>query len=251
MNTISLRARRIRFLASVRSVEEARIALEGGADIIDCKDPAAGALGALPCADIAEISRVVDGRVPVSATVGDRAISAHDLVDRVRATGDAGVDYIKIGFERAGPWRAATAELSKVDGLAQRLVAVMLADQGLDFAMIEACHAAGFAGLLLDTHDKSAGPLTACVRHEQVAQFVKNCRDRALFVGLAGSLRPAQIGPLVELEPDILGFRGALCAAHGRKNALCREKVAEIHSLINKAQTNVHFVRASHPVQGV
>lgn len=35
-------------LASVRSQEEAEIALAQGADIIDCKEPAHGALAALP-----------------------------------------------------------------------------------------------------------------------------------------------------------------------------------------------------------
>ena len=38
----------IRLLASVQDAEEADIALLGGADIIDFKDPAHGALGALP-----------------------------------------------------------------------------------------------------------------------------------------------------------------------------------------------------------
>ena len=35
-------------LASVRSVAEAELALAGGADVIDLKDPSQGALGALP-----------------------------------------------------------------------------------------------------------------------------------------------------------------------------------------------------------
>ena len=42
-------------LASVLSVEEAETALAHGADIIDCKDPHRGALGALPLARITEI----------------------------------------------------------------------------------------------------------------------------------------------------------------------------------------------------
>ncbi|HEY8261394.1 MAG TPA: (5-formylfuran-3-yl)methyl phosphate synthase, partial [Methylosinus sp.] len=35
-------------LTSVASVAEAEIVLSGGADLIDCKDAARGALGALP-----------------------------------------------------------------------------------------------------------------------------------------------------------------------------------------------------------
>ncbi|HVG82213.1 MAG TPA: (5-formylfuran-3-yl)methyl phosphate synthase, partial [Methylomirabilota bacterium] len=40
------RRRVTRFLASIASVEELPAALEGGADLIDVKDPATGALGA-------------------------------------------------------------------------------------------------------------------------------------------------------------------------------------------------------------
>jgi len=43
-----------RLLASVAGLEEARLALAGGADIVDFKDPRRGALGALPVAVVAE-----------------------------------------------------------------------------------------------------------------------------------------------------------------------------------------------------
>ncbi|HNI07365.1 MAG TPA: (5-formylfuran-3-yl)methyl phosphate synthase, partial [Thiobacillaceae bacterium] len=59
------------WLASVTGAEEARLALAAGADLIDCKNPAAGALGALPRATVAEVLAAVGGRRPVSATIGD------------------------------------------------------------------------------------------------------------------------------------------------------------------------------------
>ena len=56
------------FLASVMSAEEAGLALEGGADVIDLKDPTSGALGALPVAVIRAAVDRIAGRRPVSAT---------------------------------------------------------------------------------------------------------------------------------------------------------------------------------------
>ena len=47
----------MKLLVSVRSVEEALLAAEGGADFIDLKEPGAGALGGLP---IATIRAIVD-----------------------------------------------------------------------------------------------------------------------------------------------------------------------------------------------
>ncbi|MGH8473542.1 MAG: (5-formylfuran-3-yl)methyl phosphate synthase, partial [Gammaproteobacteria bacterium] len=42
------------FLASVASVQEARVVLEAGADVVDLKAPAQGVLGALPVAILRE-----------------------------------------------------------------------------------------------------------------------------------------------------------------------------------------------------
>ena len=61
------------FLASVTTVAEAELAARCGADIIDCKDPAQGALGALPVRTVTAIRRGVPPSLPVSATIGDLA----------------------------------------------------------------------------------------------------------------------------------------------------------------------------------
>ncbi len=58
-------------LASVRSLDEALIALEGGADLIDLKEPSRGALGALDHAAVRICVQAIGGRRPVSATIGD------------------------------------------------------------------------------------------------------------------------------------------------------------------------------------
>src|SRR5213082_3340205 len=61
----------MRLLVSVVSVEEARRALAGGADIIDVKDPNEGALGAPSPRTLSEVVREVGGRAPVSVALGD------------------------------------------------------------------------------------------------------------------------------------------------------------------------------------
>ena len=84
-------------LASVVSREEAEIALVQGADIIDCKEPARGALGALPLDTVADIVAIARGRRPVSAVVD----LPHDISHARRAFEDAietGVDYVKFAL---------------------------------------------------------------------------------------------------------------------------------------------------------
>ncbi|HEX6828752.1 MAG TPA: (5-formylfuran-3-yl)methyl phosphate synthase, partial [Burkholderiales bacterium] len=60
-----------RLLASVADLQEARLAVAGGADIVDFKDPRRGALGALPAATVAECVAALGPAVITSATVGD------------------------------------------------------------------------------------------------------------------------------------------------------------------------------------
>src|SRR5688500_11993249 len=85
-------------LASVRNLEEARLAFAGGADIVDLKEPAKGALGALAPPEVSVVVENFAGRIPVSATVGDLPMEADVLYDAVRAMAMTGVDFVKIGI---------------------------------------------------------------------------------------------------------------------------------------------------------
>ena len=87
-----------RFLASVTSVAEAETALAGGADIVDCKDPGQGALGALPPQTVGAIVRAVGGRRPVSAVTGDLPMLPDVVVNAAQEMAATGVDYIKAGL---------------------------------------------------------------------------------------------------------------------------------------------------------
>ena len=58
-------------LVSVRDAAEARTAVEGGADLIDIKEPARGPLGAADVDVVEQIIAEVAGRRPVSAALGE------------------------------------------------------------------------------------------------------------------------------------------------------------------------------------
>ena len=61
----------VSLLASVIDAREACLCVSLGADIIDAKNPAAGALGALPAERVRAIRAALPAHVPVSATIGD------------------------------------------------------------------------------------------------------------------------------------------------------------------------------------
>ena len=149
-----------RMLASVNSLAEAKLVYQAGADIIDLKQPAAGALGALPLETIAEIRAWCAGRIPVSATIGDLPMQPVLIFDAVRAMAATGVDYIKIGFFPGGDWTGVAQKLAELAQKQYALIAVLFADAHPDPAFVRTLQQTGFAGVMMDTMDKSRGSLT-------------------------------------------------------------------------------------------
>jgi len=219
-------------LASVENLAEALCVLEAGADIIDLKAPAAGALGALPVDRVAAIVAALDGRRPASATVGDLPMRPQTVRPAVEAMAATGVDYVKIGFFPGGDWDATVDALAKVAARGVRLVAVLFGDQSLKLSYVEALSAAGFRGVMLDTQNKRGGSLTQVCALEDLRDFVAEAKAHGLLCGLAGSLREADIPLLLSLRPDYLGFRGALCWQHARTGALDASAVRTIRACI-------------------
>jgi len=202
------------FLASVRSLDEARRVLDAGADFIDLKDPATGALGALAAETQTAIVRFVAGRRTVSATVGDPTEDLTALVRAVRETAARGIDIVKIGFGSSNARLVDyIAELGRQCAQDIALVAVLFADRRPRPDLLSTIADAGFTGVMLDTADKRSGRLRELRSDAALAQFVCRGRSLGLLTGLAGSLQLADIRRLLDLEPDYLGFRGALC--HG------------------------------------
>ena len=220
-----------RLLASVRTPDEARRAVAGGADIIDLKEPAQGALGRLSDATIVAIRQEVAGRRPTSATIGDLPLAPAPVLDAVRGMAVNRVDIVKLGMF-AGDAAATISALGSAarDGI--RLVAVLFADRTPDFSLVRRCAAAGFYGVMLDTADKAAGPLTRHLDESKLSQFIAEARRLRLLAGLAGSLSAHDVPRLLPLRPDYLGFRSALTTG-GRDAPLDPAAVARLRALLD------------------
>ncbi|WP_333843892.1 (5-formylfuran-3-yl)methyl phosphate synthase [Pelomicrobium sp.] len=222
-------------LASVRSREEATLALEGGADLIDLKEPHRGALGALAPETAAELIRWIGGRRPVSATLGDLPMAPALVRAAAERMAASGADYIKVGLFPSPRSLACVRALEPLARRGCRLVAVLFADQAPDWAWLPEIAAAGFAGAMLDTADKTRGGLRTHLDEEALARFVDAARALGLTVGLAGSLTEEDIGPLKALAPDFLGFRGALCRQGARTGTLDPARFAAVRARLAAA----------------
>lgn len=222
----------IRMLASVNGPDEAVVAMECGADVIDLKDPSKGALGAVSPEVLATTIERVAGRKPVSAVAGDLPMDPG--VVRAAVVERREADFVKIGlFPATRAERLAV--IAGLSDLAARtpLIAVFFADGDYDVDLLDALGEAGFHGAMIDTMGKSGGGLLAHLPIAALRLFVARCRELKLVSGLAGSLEAPDVPRLAVLRPDYLGFRTALTSGR-REDAIDPERVAALRLLIDR-----------------
>jgi len=127
----------IRLLISVKNADEALDAMHAGADFIDLKDPALGALGSLDDDVSLQAVRAVNRQTLVSATVGDTHDDLDTLLNLIHRKWDLGVDIVKLpiaSLQKQADYLGALASLIRSKKM--KLIAVMFAEQPIDLTWI-------------------------------------------------------------------------------------------------------------------
>jgi len=234
----------MRLLVSVRSEDEVAAALDGGADIIDAKEPSHGSIGAVSPNVLGRIIERVPAEYPVSIALGDvanppqveLAISALDLPRRI------GPIYLKVGFAAVtSPYAIAGLLRTAVQAAARHsacphIIAVAYADYSLAQtveaeSIMAAALDAGCAGILLDTFRKIGGNLLNWYPTDALARWIGDGRESGLLTAIAGGLGTREVAGVSALEPDVLGVRGAACDG-GRTGAVNSARVAQLRALL-------------------
>jgi uncharacterized protein (UPF0264 family) len=227
-------------LVSVATPADAAAALAGGADLIDAKDPAAGALGAVTLQTLREIRATVAGARTVTAALGDA--TDEDEVERTaRGFAAAGARFVKVGFAGVpSPARAAALAAAAVRGAGTSgVVAVAYADAGRagnlpPAALLDVAARADARGLLLDTADKLGPGLCALQSPLALARLVADAHAAGLFVAMAGKLEAGDLPVLRDTGADIAGVRGAACVG-GRSGVTSAERVRRLRAAMGAA----------------
>lgn len=225
------------WLASITDINEAQLALAADADVIDAKNPHMGALGALPHGMVRHIVNTIKGQTLVSATIGDiPEMKPSKVTHAVSCMADTGVDYVKVGLFHS------PMLMDCLDALGPfcqniRLIAVLFADCYPDIHLIDRIKQLGFSGVMLDTMHKSSGGLLQHLSLSYIAEFVGLARHSNLICGLAGSLKTDDILTLSRLNPDYLGFRGALCDGSLRTNGVSFDAMRSINQILKLHQS--------------
>lgn len=211
-------------LVSVRSAEEARGAHEGGATVIDIKEPTRGPLGRASVKVWRAVRSTVPTGVPVSVALGELT----DWANPPTPGEWTGLAYRKVGLARSGPdWSDRWATIRRRSP-GPPWVAVAYSDwttaesPSPDAILDEALAIPECVGLLVDTWDKSRpGGLDL-----SWAPVVERARSAGRLVALAGRLDLDAIRRLAPLRPDLFAVRGAACTGGDRLAKVDRDRVA-------------------------
>jgi dihydroneopterin aldolase len=221
----------MQLLVSVARAGEAIAAVDGGADIVDAKDPAAGALGAVTLGVFADIAAAVGGVKPLSAALGEPE-DDRQAAQLTAAFGAAGARFVKLGFRPDAPVAAMTQVLAGArDASDAGVIAAAYADVGGAFArqrVVDAAVAAGIAGVLLDTAHKAGPGLSDLCSPEELHEWATQVSAAGLLVALAGRLSLEDIERLSTCGAAIVGVRGAACDDGRRTGQVSRARVQEL-----------------------
>ena len=183
----------MKLLVSVTDAAEARLAVAGGVDIVDVKNPAEGSLGAPAPGVIAQVRDVLPAELPLSAALGDLPCLPGTAALAALGAARSGAAYVKLGLWGVTQLEDAVAVLRAarvaVDGEAE-VVAVAYADAArvprrplAPSELVAAAREAGLSGCLIDTAIKDGRGLLSWL-----------ARRRARRAGRRGARRRARDG---------------------------------------------------------
>jgi (5-formylfuran-3-yl)methyl phosphate synthase len=233
-------------LASVTSAQEAQLVLKEGVDIVDLKNPEKGALGALDTNVVAEIIASIDGAVLTSATVGDIEPDDPSLKNKIIDMANTGVDFVKVGLFDSCVTNRFIQVVNQAAGQGVKLIVVLFAENISNISFLDELMKSDISGVMLDTKNKSNENLCSLLSNQELEEFVRTAKSNQLLTGLAGSLRIEDIATLLDIEPDYLGFRGALCSGHDRVKSIDPKQIKKIRNAIPQRKI-IDFKEIDYP----
>jgi hypothetical protein len=230
-------------LVSVRCADEVPIAVDGGADIIDVKEPSHGSLGMATPETLAACATVVPEQLLWTVAGGE-------LVEHNESGSEAGQgvaysldslerlpDAIKFGLSQCEgtPWEHAFQNVAGQLPECVQAIPVAYADRQAASSpavdtVLEAAARHGWETVLVDTFDKlQSGSLLNLVAVETIQQWVTQACDLGVRIVLAGRLSLQDVPVVAACEPMAVAVRSAVCVG-GRNGRVDIELVRMVAS---------------------
>jgi uncharacterized protein (UPF0264 family) len=233
------------------NIKEAQEAIAGGADIIDVKNPAEGALGANYPWVIRQIKQITPSNLQVSCTLGEVGNFPGSVSLAAYGAASLGVDYIKVGLYGIKTAEEAVFLLQNVNRATKecnpkiKVAVAGYADSEkigtIDPLLIpEIAHKSQIDVAMIDTSIKDGKNLFDHLTVEQLKEFVDLSHGFGLEAAFAGSLRKQDLAKVYGLGADIAGLRGAACINSNRVTGqITRELVAELVGAVKQVEAQL------------
>lgn len=229
-------------LVSVRSAAEGVVAVQGGASVVDVKEPSRGPLGQADASVWLETRRVVPAAIPVSVALGElvdwnRRADQAELIQSLKE-----IQYIKIGFSKIGSdWRSRWREVRSAASAGQSWVAAVYVDWERAESprpgeiIAEAMKLVDCVGVLFDTWTK--GDRFGTAIDDTWKPTIDAIRSSGRFVAFAGGLDERTIARLAPLRPDLFAVRGAACRGGDRESEIDVARVFALARATSRARS--------------
>ncbi|MBY0588893.1 (5-formylfuran-3-yl)methyl phosphate synthase [bacterium] len=230
----------VRLLVSVRDVAEATAAHQGGADIIDIKEPSAGSLGMASPETMLAIRRSLPASAFVTAALGELMETETPSAEVLASL--AGLWLVKAGtshvenridaFDRFYRW-------SEQLGPNLPLIPAVYADGarcgGIHWETgLEWARKVQSPALLIDTYFKDGRRLSDWLNEREQEAIADACREAGLLLAWAGSLSTEDLTSPSRRTGDILAVRGAACLDGIRTKGICSNRVRALADLLGR-----------------
>ena len=226
-------------LISPVSYAEAASIIDTDVDIIDVKNVNEGSLGAqFPWHTSQVVELTKSAGIKTSATLGDLPYKPGTAALAAYGAATVGVTYIKAGLYGMNTYDEALAVMMAVQKAVRMVgddldvVAAGYADyrrfDGLNMHdLVRAAQDAHCDVVMVDTAIKDGQTLFDALSMVEIKDFVDAGHAAGMRVALAGSIKFDDAEKLLELNPDIIGVRGAVCEGTDRTTTISPTKTHE------------------------
>ena len=228
---------------------------KAGADIIDVKEPSRGSLGR---ADLETLKAIcshpsINKMVPVTAALGEWIDLDPSTPDQLcRELDGIGLSLLKVGtshLRQPISHQRRTAR-SLFDHFRQqietrlegpKLIPAAYADSNRCGIPPSGMFWSGLGKrdhrlLLIDTFIKDGKGFEAWIDDSEYLEILEACRESAVRLAVAGSLKEKQIEKLLDHPPDVVAVRGAACVQERREAMVEEVRVSRIRGIIRSKE---------------
>lgn len=229
-------------LVSVRNVEEAKIALSAGVDLIDLKDPEKAAMGMVDLSVVSLIQNALPYNLPLSMACGELC----DLPNQ-RDFLPSGISFYKFGLSKC----------KSIDNWVDNLILIneqvlmlnksafvvpvlygdyLKADSSPPFALLETLFEHSFFAIMIDTWCKDGSSVLDWITVDELLRIQNKCDVHNVKFAIAGSLNLEKATRLIRegVKPAWFGFRGAVCKEGSRNKTIDFDLTSDLIAGVKK-----------------